>query len=131
MIASRSQLRYRELPGRLSANPFEAADLEAFSVRIVRVRGEPRRIPHRHPHSQEVIYVARGRGHLWQDGAVRPFEEGDCALIPRGAKHATFPEPGSAMELVCFWPHPDLENNLEDIDDFVITIDDLRGMRSE
>ena len=120
MIASRSELRYQELSGRASANPFENADMDSCSVRLVMLHGTGRRSPHRHPHSQEVIYVASGRGRLWQEGVVARLQEGDCALIARGARHATIPDPGTSMELVCFWPHPELERNIEECDDTVI-----------
>jgi quercetin dioxygenase-like cupin family protein len=119
VIVSRSQRRFRELPGRAAANPLEAADVQGMSMRVVVVHGGAPRSPHRHPHSQEVIYVASGRGRLWQEGVLRRFQEGDCALIGRGEAHATIPDPGESMELVCFWPHPELEKNIEEMDDVI------------
>lgn len=127
MIASRSQLRYRELPGRAAANPFEDVHLDGYSVRAVVLHGGERRSPHRHPHSQEVIYVASGRGKLWHEGVLRRFRRGDCALIPRGERHATIPDPGTTMELVCFWPHPELERNIEEFEDTIIVGDEEEG----
>jgi quercetin dioxygenase-like cupin family protein len=119
MIVTRSQRRFRELPGRAAANPLEGAGAQGFSMRVVLVHGGTPRSPHRHPHSQEVIYVASGRGRLWTDGVLRPFQEGDCALIGRGEAHATIPDPGELMELVCFWPHADLEKNIEELDEII------------
>jgi quercetin dioxygenase-like cupin family protein len=109
-------LVFDELPGRASANPFPGMDSEAMSVRLVRVVAGGGRTPHRHPESAEAIYVVRGRGQLWEEGSLRPVAAGDCALIPRGVAHATVPDPGNSMELVCFFPHPDLRANLEELD---------------
>jgi quercetin dioxygenase-like cupin family protein len=89
-------------------------------MRIVRLTGTGSRSPHRHPHSQEAIYVISGRGTLWEDGEAQRFEAGDCALIAAGVPHATIPDGGTSMELVCFFPHPDLNTNLDELEDIVI-----------
>jgi quercetin dioxygenase-like cupin family protein len=107
------------LPGRVSADPFEGVATQGFSMRVVRV-GAGTRSPHRHPHSQEAIFVVEGTGMLWEDGVTRRFEAGDCALIETGVAHATVPDPGTGMELVCFFPLADLEHNLEELGDMVI-----------
>lgn len=104
---------FRELPGRLSADPLAGVADAGASVRLVRlVPGSDRR-PHRHPRSAEVMYVAEGSGRAWQDGEVQPASAGDVVLIPRGVPHMTVPE--SAMLLVCFFPDPDLATNLEEL----------------
>jgi quercetin dioxygenase-like cupin family protein len=115
VVPARS-LVFDELPGRASANPFPGMDSGAMSLRLVRVVAGAGRTPHRHPESAEAIYVVRGRGQLWEEGSLRPVAAGDCALIPRGVPHATVPDPGYSMELVCFFPHPDLKANLEELD---------------
>lgn len=124
MIVSGARDAFARLPGRESADPFAASPADGLSMRIVRVRGNDSRTPHRHPHSQEAIYVISGRGALWEDGDLRPFEAGDCALIEAGVPHATIPDRGTWMELVCFFPHPDLNDNLEEIEDTVIEPED-------
>jgi quercetin dioxygenase-like cupin family protein len=124
MIAPRSR-RYRRLAGRDSADPFEGTKTDGLSVRIVRLRGEEVRSPHRHPYSQEAIYVLSGHGVLWEDGVTSRFEAGDCALIGRGVRHATLPHPGTSMKLVCFFPHEDLRRNTEEMYDTVIRADQL------
>ena len=120
MIRPRSDRRFRSLPGRFSADPFEGAPVDGFSIRVVRLEGGPRRSPHRHPHSQEAIYVLDGRGVLWENGLANGVKAGDCALIDAGVAHATIPDPGTSMEIVCFFPHPDLRRNLEELEDIVI-----------
>ena len=87
---------------------------------MVYLEGGARRSPHRHPHSHEAIYVLRGRGVLWEEGATSPFGEGDCALIDPGVAHATIPDASNDMELVCFFPHPELPANTEEIEDVVL-----------
>ncbi|MQB02270.1 MAG: cupin domain-containing protein [Actinobacteria bacterium] len=82
-------------------------------MRVVRLSGDRRRSAHAHPHSYEVIHVVRGRGALWEDGVATPVSGGDTALIPPGVPHATIPDPGTDMEVVCFFPHPDLSSNIE------------------
>lgn len=120
MIVSRAARLFRQLPGRESADPYDGSGAGGFSMRIVRVEGGRRRSPHRHPHSHEAIYVVSGKGLLWEDGAESRIEAGDCALIDPGVAHATIPDGGTSMELVCFFPHPDLRNNIEELEGIVI-----------
>ena len=120
MIGARANQTFRPLPGREAADPFRGAAATDLSMRIVRLEGDRRRSPHVHPHSAEAIYVVSGAGTLWEDGVEGRIEAGDCALIPAGVPHATLPDPGTSMEIVCFFPHPDLEANREELEDMVI-----------
>lgn len=104
---------FRELPGRLSADPFAGVDDADASVRLVRLAPGSDRRPHRHPRSTEVVYVAEGSGRAWQDGEVQPVSAGDVVLVSRGVPHMTVPD--TAMLLVCFFPDPDLATNLEEL----------------
>ncbi len=113
IVSRRAALDFRELPGRLSADPMPA--LGGASVRVVRVRGAAGRAAHRHPLSAELILVVRGRGTVWEDGERAVVAPGDWVLIEPGRPHATLPEEGTDMELVCFFPCPDLERNLEEL----------------
>ena len=99
-------------------------------MRLVRLEAGRRRSPHRHPHSQEAIYVVSGAGVLWEDGVERHVEAGDCLLIDTGVPHATIPTSG-AMELVCFLPRSGLESNLEELEHILITGDEGGGERDE
>jgi quercetin dioxygenase-like cupin family protein len=120
VIVSRSEYRYRGLPGRQSADPFEGTPFAALSMRIVRLESTGRRSPHRHPHSPEAIYVVSGSGRLWEDGVEHRVEAGDCALIESGVPHAAIPDTGTSMNLVCFFPHGDLNANTEELEDVVV-----------
>ena len=121
MISSHRSRRYHSLPGRESADPLELAGPDGFTMRVVRLHGDRKRSPHRHPLSQEAIFVVRGAGTLWEDGIRSRFEAGDCALIEAGVAHATIPDPGTEMEVVCFFPHGDLAENLEELDEVVVS----------
>lgn len=119
MIVPKSAHRFGQRPGRLSADPFGGA-ADGYSVRVVEVKGSGSRSPHFHPHSQEVLYVVEGLGMLWEDGTLRRLREGDIALIDAGVPHATIPDTGTTMGLVCFFPHPDLDANIEEMSGVVI-----------
>ncbi len=104
---------YADLPGRRSGDPL-AGIATASSMRVVELAPAPGRRPHRHPHSEEVVYVRSGRGVVWIDGAVTEVEPGSVVHVPAGAAHATLA--AEPMELVCFFPHPDLAVNIEELD---------------
>ncbi|HSK22943.1 MAG TPA: cupin domain-containing protein [Egicoccus sp.] len=115
LIVPADALQYVQLPGRRSADPLR--DLDApVSVRLVRIEPGPGRRPHRHPHSLELVHVLAGRGTAWQGGERHPVGPGDTIMIPQGVHHATLAAPGTALELVCFFPHPDLAANIEELD---------------
>jgi quercetin dioxygenase-like cupin family protein len=122
VIVSRSTYDYVQRPGRLVVDPFEGMKHDAFSVRVVKLDGNNRRTPHLHPDSQEVIYVVRGEGMLWEDGKSQRFVEGDCALVDAGVPHATVPDTGTKMELVCFFAHPDLLASTQELPDISVPV---------
>ncbi len=107
-------LRFVDLPGRRTADPLADRGEVASSVRIVRLERTEGRTAHRHPHSEEVIHVVSGNGVVWIDGETTPVGPGDTVLVPPNAAHATIPDRGVEMKLVCFFPHPDLAANTED-----------------
>jgi len=115
LVVPASVLDYLDLPGRRSANPFAGHDVPV-SLRRVLIEPAPTRTPHRHPHSVEVVHVLSGRGTAWQDGARHRVGPGDTVLIPQGVHHATLAAPDGPLELLCFFPHPDLASNIEELD---------------
>ena len=104
------------LPGRSSANPLPL-DLEDSSEVSLRVVDVPpgSRTPHRHPHSCEVIYVAEGRGRVWEDEESTPVAAGDVIVVEQGVAHATVCTSDTAMRLICFFPRPRLADNIEEL----------------
>ncbi len=110
------EIVYQDRPTRRSADPFAAPGPGAASARQVLLDYVPRRTAHIHPHSEEVYYVIRGHGEIWVDGARHRVQAGTWVRIPARAPHATMAAPGEQMELICFFPHPDLEENIEELD---------------
>ncbi len=64
------------------------------SASVVLLRLEAEVPPHRHEHSDEVVYVLSGAGRLVMDGATRDVRAGDAVFVPRGARHGFVPSPG-------------------------------------
>ena len=110
-----SEIAYTDLPGRRSADPLTGLDAGGCSVRLVTVAPGPR-TPHRHPASVEVIHVVAGTGLHWQDDQVAPVGPGDVVLVPVGVPHMTVATGPDDLQLVCFFPHPDLPANTEELD---------------
>ena len=114
-VTSRDSLDFVTLPGREAADPLVGQE-SASSVRYVRLRRDPDRTAHRHPRSEEVVLVVAGTGYVWVEGEQHRVRAGDIVRIPPGVAHATVPDDGADMELMCFFPHPELEQNLEPTD---------------
>ena len=112
-VIPRAAQSFAQLPGRETADPLAGGPDVDASVRVVRIAPGPR-TPHRHPFSAEVFYVVAGTGVAWEDGQRTPVTAGDVVVLPRGVPHATVAgEEG--MVLVCFFPHPDLRGNTEEL----------------
>jgi len=117
-------LDFRDLPGRSSADPLAGYDTGPLSMRVVTVPDSPSRHLHRHPFSPEVVYVAEGHGFAWQDGTAARVGPGDIVWIPTDAHHATIPDRGSELKLICFFPHGDLHANLVELPQ-TVSIDEM------
>ncbi len=114
-VTRSAELQFKALPSRDSADPFDGEKEANLSLRIVKMSADPHRAPHVHPHSAEAVYVIAGSGTFWMDGERIHVKQGDTFLIPAGAKHATLPDEEADMELICFFPHPDLSQNLQEL----------------
>ncbi len=123
-VVGRDELRFRDLPGRRTADPFAVAGRGSSTVRLVAIDPVPKRSPHVHPRSEEIVYVVSGHGRVWIDGAFHPVGPGSWCRIPPGMPHATFAEAGERMTLVCFFPHDDYADNLQELD---LVVDGLTG----
>lgn len=85
----------REWAGRVSA-PAQNQSLAEATIPVGGATTE-----HLHHVTEELYLVTAGRGRLLIDGEERIVGEGDCALIPPGARHKVFnvgPEP---LRIVC------------------------------
>jgi len=114
-VVTGAGIRFVDLPGRRAADPLRGVETSS-SLRIVELERTEGRTAHRHPLSEEVIYIEAGRGRVWLDGEWHPVAPGDTVHVPAGSAHATVPDEGADMRLVCFFPHPDLFANNEDTD---------------
>lgn len=118
-VIRNSDLIFRDLPGRASADPFHSLDPGELAVRVVVVEEGTTRRPHRHPHSPEVVFVAEGHGIAWQEGTATRVSPGDIVWIPENAAHATIPDPGSRLKLICFFPYKDFGSNLIELEETI------------
>jgi quercetin dioxygenase-like cupin family protein len=113
-VLQASAMQFQALAGRLSADPLPAGS-GPCAMRVVRIGPGPR-TPHRHPHSVELSYVVEGHGTAWEGDVASPVGPGDVVLVAQGAPHATVTAGPGDLVLVCFFPHPDLAANLEELD---------------
>jgi quercetin dioxygenase-like cupin family protein len=118
-VVRAADLDFKGLPGRLSADPLAGLGSGELAMRVVTIENTTTRNLHRHPLSPEVVYVAGGRGMNWQGGAATRVGPGDIVWIPADVPHATIPDPGSRLELICFFPHGDLSTNLVELNETV------------
>ncbi len=56
---------------------------------------------HYHRETEELYLVREGRGRLVIDGEERAVGEGDCALIPPGARHKLFNTGEGPLRVIC------------------------------
>ena len=56
---------------------------------------------HYHRTTEELYLISAGQGRLLIDGEERLVEEGDCALIPPGARHKLFNVGEQPLRVVC------------------------------
>jgi quercetin dioxygenase-like cupin family protein len=118
---SLENLELAALPGRRAADPLPASAAEGVAVRLVEVT-EPRRRPHRHPASPEVIHVLAGHGEHWQEGERLAVGPGDIVLVPVGRPHVTLAKAGETVRLLCFFPIGDVAAGTEELGGDDVTI---------
>jgi len=115
-VVGAEELEFRDFPGRRTSDPFRHAGRGASTVRQVLIEHVATRSPHRHPESEEIVFVVAGRGRVWLNGVYHAVGPGSWYRIPVGTPHATLADPGERMSLVCFFPHDDFANNIEELD---------------
>ena len=114
-VVGPEDLRFRDFPGRATSDPFHDAGPASSTVRQVVIEYVPSRSPHMHPQSEEIVYVVAGKGRVWLDGVFHPVQPGSWYRIPPRTPHATLADRGERMSLVCFFPHDDFANNIEEL----------------
>lgn len=113
-VVPAGSLDFTALPGRLSADPLPPGLAAGCSARVVRI-APGARTPHVHPRSAEVVYVVDGTGTAWEDDVPTRVGPGDLVVVPSGVPHATVAAGPGDLVLVCFFPHPDLAANIEEL----------------
>jgi quercetin dioxygenase-like cupin family protein len=56
-----------------------------------------------------------GAGTAWEDDVPTVVGPGDLVVVPPGVPHATVATGTSDLVLVCFFPHPELAANIEEL----------------
>ena len=115
-VVGSDQLQFRVFPGRMTSDPFQVAGQGASTVRQVVIDYVPSRSPHLHPQSEEIVYVVAGMGRVWLDGVFHDVGPGTWYRITPRTPHATLANRGERLSLVCFFPHNDFANNIEELD---------------
>ena len=115
-VVDPDQLKFRVFPGRTTSDPFQDAGQGASTVRQVVIDYVPSRSPHLHPQSEEIVHVVAGMGRVWLDGVFHDVGPGTWYRIPARTPHATLANRGERLYLVCFFPHTDFANNIEELD---------------
>ncbi len=115
-VVGPAELRFRDFPGRTTSDPFKDAGPGASTVRQVVIEYVDSRSPHLHPQSEEIVYVVAGTGRVWLDGVFHSVGPGSWYRIPPRTPHATMADRGQRLSLVCFFPHNDFRNNIEELD---------------
>jgi len=85
----------REWAGRVSA----PARNQSLAEATVPVGGAT--TAHYHRETEELYLITAGRGRLVLDGEQRVLGEGDCALIPPGARHKIYNAGEQPLRIVC------------------------------
>jgi mannose-6-phosphate isomerase-like protein (cupin superfamily) len=85
----------REWAGRVSM----PAQNQSLAEATIPVGGAT--VEHYHRTTEELYLVTVGRGRLVLDGEERALAEGDCALIPPGARHKLHNEGDVPLQVLC------------------------------
>ena len=114
-VVGPDELRFRDFPGRTTSDPFkEAGRVHRPCGRWMIESSRPGLSLH--PQSEEIVYVVAGTGRVWLDGVFHSVGPGSWYRIPARTPHATMADQGERLSLVCFFPHDDFPNNIEELD---------------
>ncbi len=115
MVIKKQNLKdvpFRPAPNRRIAELISASTVDAKGVtfRIVDIvpfsEQEPRH-PHCHLTFEETMFVLKGEGRLWAEGALLKMVEGDALLVPAGVFHGVINVAEEPLRLACFFPLAD------------------------
>jgi quercetin dioxygenase-like cupin family protein len=108
-IIHEEQVKAVELPGR-SLRWLVTPEMnlsEHFSMNTVAIKpGDTVKPAHAHPKTEEVIYVAGGKGKAYIDGKVYELNEGTTVIFKPGMVHMLTNDGDQVMKVVCFFTPP-------------------------
>jgi quercetin dioxygenase-like cupin family protein len=85
----------------------ERLNARHLSVCVIRVEpGQTVKPAHAHPNGEETIYIIRGTGRVWIDGAMDAVKEGTAVLFPQGSVHMLQNTGNEEMKVICFFAPP-------------------------
>ena len=119
-VVGSDQGRRLGLAGRVSFEMVSGAmGARNASVRLVEIpvlrAGEELRGPHVHHGFEECIYVLAGEGRMVTSNGAHSIGAGDKVLIPAEEPHVTRNTGAVPLQLVCFFPTPDVAKSTEDL----------------
>ena len=62
--------------------------------------------PHRHPHSEEILYIHKGRGTAWLNGREAKLQPGTIIYMPRGTGVRLLNDGTEPISLVAIFSRP-------------------------
>jgi quercetin dioxygenase-like cupin family protein len=71
--------------------------------------------PHRHPHSEEVLYIHAGRGTAWLDGRQAVLQPGTIIYMPRNTGVKLTNDGTEPMAVVAIFSRPGFDSYQRDI----------------
>jgi quercetin dioxygenase-like cupin family protein len=92
--------------------------------------------PHRHPHSEEILFIHRGHGRAWLDGREARVEAGSTVFMPPGTGVRLTNDGAGPLSLVAVFSRQGFEKYQRDIsvppgtNAPPLTVDELTAIRA-
>ena len=98
----------------------EVTGAQNVSAGIVEVTPGTGHDIHKHPESEEILYVVRGEGEQTVAGETRTISSGDVVHIPADVEHGTINTGWETMTVLAIYSPPGPEKQLRDHPDATI-----------
>jgi quercetin dioxygenase-like cupin family protein len=112
--AARKKLPSRFFRELVSHRVLKSRGIALRVVEVLPLNKAGQRHPHSHPGMEEVIYVEKGSGKAWVNGARTTIRGGDAILIPAGARHMMINTGRGPLKLFCAFSAADPENHYQE-----------------
>ena len=114
-VVSSEDVVFAALPGRRSGDPLRGVEA-ASSLRLSHPERTNSRRAHRHPNSEEVIYVRTGTGVVYIDGTIHRVTPGTWSMCLAGLPTPLRPMRGPPWNSSASFLIPNLAENIEETD---------------